>query len=227
MKKYPGRTLLGAVLLFVSFYGCALETQEAVYRGLAEAYRLRSQNPYVSPLGRLSEAFAAGVFDALAEQKRQERLALEIARYESERQLASQKWEGDVLKARVEIEAFLQNDKTALLDWISTLTPWVEALERYGYNRPGNALEVHYKNSKGLLEATKTFVLRINFYLANLPAYVHVNMNVERVRLEMTDYLQKRQILAENGDLVRKQIEIIVKVTKKRQQEAREIKQVF
>jgi response regulator of citrate/malate metabolism len=52
-------------------------------------------------------------------------------------------------------------------------------------------------------------------------------MNVERVRLEMTDYLQKRQILAENGDLVRKQIEIIVKVTKKRQQEAREIKQVF
>lgn len=207
MKNSPGRVPVSALLL-VSVVGCTPVMQEAILRGVSGAYYQRSRNPYVSPLGRASESFAAGFFGALADTAREQRLANEF--YERERRLGQELYVYDgpspqrestlqrqpemprekIIKARVEIEEFLKADRDNFSQWINHLPNWIEELEKYGAreSRPP-----HYLLSKELYENTRMVDSRASFYLGSLPAYVHENMDVEKVRTEIQDYLSKRE----------------------------------
>lgn len=230
MKNSPSMVFLSAFLL-VSAVGCTPAMQEAILRGASGAYYQRSQNPYVSPLGRASEAFAAGFFGTLADVQREQRLAQEYARQitalqqqEVPQQRHQQLAREQVIKARAEIEEFLKADRTALSTWTTSLPQWVQMLENYGVNKPGHPKLEYYQLSKKLNEDISLLDGRASFYLANLPAYIHENMDVEKVRTEIQDYLSKRQSIIEPMNKWNDFVNALEEAAKKEEERLRSIK---
>jgi hypothetical protein len=228
MKTYLKVALaFGTTLVFLS--ACTPAAQEAFLRGLSQAYSQRSQNPYVSPLGRASESFAAGFLSTMADAARQQRLAresYEISQQGSQtysrqdEQAYRQQLRVNVIKAREEIEQFLKADRDVFRQWIDFLPGWNNLLESYGAIESQSP---HYAHSKKLYDDTVVLDSRAGFYLGSLPAYVHENMDVERVRTEIQDYLSKRENLMGKQKTWNEEINALAEEAKKQEEKIKRI----
>lgn len=231
------KTYLKLVFLFpIGLSACSDPLfREAVYRGISEAYYQRSLNPYVSPLGRASETFAAGFFGTLADAQKQQRI---IQEWQERDRQAGETYGAQiygtpgvhqeeigmkVVKLRAEIEELLKEDRALFSEWIHFLPQWIDLLERAGANRPKHPDRDHYLLSKTLLEDTLLLNGRAAYYLANLPAYIHENMNVERARTEIQDYFTKKNALIETQSKHIEYVNVLNELAKKERERLKQI----
>lgn len=228
MNTIRNLSVIASIILFaISLTACSDQlVQEAIFRTLGETYRAQ-QMQAVTPGGQFRTGFAAGIFEQLAEDKRQQRLYREVQRsYEDQysRQLEEQarreKWQEQVLKARAETETVLLEDRRVLGPWIDYFTEWTEFCKLKVPDRANNS---YCKAVTLLLTDTRTFERRIDFYLTNLPAYFHTNMDTKKVQVEVDDYLSKRTQLKKDLGIWTKAMTELQEASKKEQEHLRKI----
>ena len=200
MNNIRKLSVIASIILFaISLTACSDQlVQEAIFRTLGETYRAQ-QMQAVTPGGQFRTGFAAGIFEQLAEDKRQQRLYREVQRsYEDQyaRQLEEQarqnEWQEQVMKARSKVEVVLLQDKTSLRQWVNHFNEWTNYCKQNVRYYPPDS---YCGFAESLLADFQTFQSRLDFYLANLPAYYHINMDVRKTQLEIDDYRSKKDRL--------------------------------
>jgi len=193
MNTIRRSSVIASIILFViSLSACSDQlVQEAFFRTLGETYRAQ-QMQAVTPGGQFQTGFAASIFEQLAEAKRQQRSYENQYARQLEEQARRAQWQEQVMKARSKVEAVLLQDKTTLRPWIDYFNDWTDyCKQKVRYYPPDS----YCGFAESLLADCQTLQSRLDFYLANLPAYYHINMDVGKTQLEVDDYLSKRSRL--------------------------------
>lgn len=179
--------IMALIVAALSLSACT----EAVLRAAAHAsYSSAPGAPTIASQGIYRGM--GSIFEQLAEEKRRQgeaRVAWETYQREQARQ---KQWQEQVIKARAEVEMVLLQDRNALRQWIDGFNEWTDYCKRKVRNYTPDS---YCGFAESLLAECQTFQSRVDFYLANLPAYIHLNMDVRKAQLEVDDYVSKRDRL--------------------------------
>ena len=221
MNTIRKSSVIASIFLFaISLTACSDQlVQEAIFRTLGETYRAQ-QMQAVTPGGQFQTGFAASIFEQLAEAKRQQRSYENQYARQFEEQARREQWQKQVMKARAETETVLLEDRRVIGPWIDHFTEWTEFCKLKVPDRANNS---YCKAATLLLTDTRTFERRIDFYLTNLPAYFHANMDTKNVQVEIDDYLSKGTQLKKDLGIWTKAVTELQEAQKKEQEHLRKI----